>query len=74
MNYIQIKRNNFEDIQNFMPNISINGYTERCPNGKYFVIIYLSDDFETIALEGDYIVKNDDGSYKVVEQNDFKSI
>lgn len=72
-NEIIVASDNFKEIKEFLPNYSIEYYTERCPNGKFCVIIKNLKGDELIALKGDYIVKNKEGFITVMSQSNIKT-
>jgi hypothetical protein len=71
VNAIQFKRDCFEEIREFTNGRAIEFRTERCINGKSYCEVSTNLGLVT-ATEGDYIVKNNKGSLRVVDAKTFE--
>ena len=72
-NEIIVTSDNWEEIKEFLSNYSVSYYMERCPNGKFCIIIKNLKGDELIALQNDYIVKNKEGLVTVKPQSNIKT-
>lgn len=68
--YIQFTRNNVAEVMQFIGNIPMDVYTEKCPNGKFVGFIKFNDDYETIIIENDYIIKRNN-TFEIISQSRF---
>lgn len=73
INFMQFKRDNFEEVKEYTEGKAINFRTERHINGKSYCDIKMPNGY-LIITEGDYIIKGVDGGIYPCKQDMFLNI